>query len=66
MPYLDYEGTPLGVDARLSVELETTPAITTGILHAKEGVGQIGAGVARAPLSCFQEAVRHLDRTLAA
>lgn len=66
VPYLDYEGTPLGVDARLSVELETTPAITTGILHAQEGVGQIGAGVARAPLPCFQESVRHLDRTLAA
>jgi hypothetical protein len=62
---LDYRGTPLGVDARLVTELEVTPAITTGILHARDGVGQIGAGVARAPLSCFQQAVRALDARLA-
>lgn len=64
LPFLDYQGTPLGVDARLIAELGVTPAITTGILHAREGLGQVGAGVARAPLGCFQQAVTSLDARL--
>ncbi len=64
LPSLDYRGTPVGVDARLIAELDVTPAITTGVLHARDGVGQIGAGVARAPLACFQRAVRALDARL--
>jgi len=42
------------------VELNTTPKVTTGILHASSGVGQIGAGVAAAPAECFRAAVRAL------
>ena len=34
--------------------------MTTGILHASAGVGQIGAGVATAPIECFQAALRSL------
>ncbi|MGH9230036.1 MAG: hypothetical protein ACRD07_15150, partial [Acidimicrobiales bacterium] len=45
MPVLDLRGTPLGVDARRVVELGITPKITTGVLHASAGVGQVGAGV---------------------
>jgi hypothetical protein len=65
IPVLDLRGTPLGVDARRVAELGITPSITTGVLHASAGIGQIGAGVARAPLSCFVEAVMALDRALA-
>lgn len=61
LPFLDFEGTPLGVDARLVVELGITPAINTGILDASDGRGQIGAGIARAPLECFRAAVLALD-----
>jgi Protein of unknown function (DUF1116) len=64
MPALDLRGTPLGVDARRVAELGITPRITTGVLHASAGVGQVGAGVAEAPLSCFVDAVMALDRTL--
>jgi hypothetical protein len=64
MPALDLRGTPLGVDARRVAELGITPKITTGVLHASAGVGQVGAGVAEAPLSCFVDAVMALDRTL--
>ena len=63
--FLDFRGTPMGVDVRLAVELETTPAINTGILHASEPVGQIGAGVARAPLECFRQSLLALDGVLA-
>jgi hypothetical protein len=61
LPFLDFRGSPLGVDVRKVVELEIKPAINTGILHASEGIGQVGAGVARAPLTCFQQAVLALD-----
>lgn len=65
IPALGNEGTPLGVDVRKVVELGTTPAITTGILHRSAGTGQVGAGVAEAPLTCFTEALADLDRRLA-
>ena len=55
----------LGVDARRVAELGVAPKITTGVLDAASGAGQIGAGVAEAPLACFVEAVVALDRALA-
>jgi hypothetical protein len=52
------------VDVRKVVELGVTPAVTTGILHLSAGTGQVGAGVAEAPLSCFADALSDLDRRL--
>jgi hypothetical protein len=57
LPPLDFRGTPLGVDLRRVVETGVTPKVNTGILHASSGVGQIGAGVATAPLECFRTAL---------
>ena len=65
LPLLDFRGTPLGVDARRVVELELAPAINTGILHASAGAGQVGAGIAEAPLDCFRQALLALDGRLA-
>jgi hypothetical protein len=64
IPVLENAGTPLGVDVRKVVELGITPAVTTGILHVSAGTGQVGAGVAEAPLDCFAEALIDLDRRL--
>lgn len=60
LPPLDFTGTPVGVDVRRVVELGITPQITTGILHSSSGAGQIGAGVATAPLECFTQALTAL------
>ena len=57
-------GTPVGIDARLVAELGITPQITTGVLHASAGTGQIGAGVAHQPLEPFRDAVLALGDTL--
>jgi hypothetical protein len=57
-------GTPVGIDARLVAELGITPQITTGVLHASAGSGQIGAGVAHQPVEPFRAAVLALDETL--
>lgn len=64
IPLLDFRGTPVGVDARKVVASGSAPKVTTGILHASEGTGQVGAGVATAPLECFVDAVMDLDRRL--
>jgi hypothetical protein len=60
----DYAGTPVGIDARLVVELGITPQITTGVLHATAGTGQIGAGVAHQPVEPFRAALTALSQSL--
>jgi hypothetical protein len=57
-------GTGVGIDARLVAELGITPQITTGVLHASAGTGQIGAGVAHQPLEPFRDAVIALAEEL--
>jgi hypothetical protein len=64
LPSLNFAGTPTGIDARRVVETGVAPVINTGIAHREAGVGQIGAGIARAPLACFEEAVRALGQSL--
>jgi len=65
LPLLDFRGTPVGVDLRKVMETGITPRINTGILHACAGTGQVGAGVAVAPIECFRDALLALDRRLA-
>jgi hypothetical protein len=60
IPALDFAGVPLGIDARLVVELGVTPQITTGVLHVSSGAGQIGAGIAHQPLAPFADALAAL------
>jgi len=57
MPNLDFRGTPMGIDIRKVIETGITPVINTAIASNKAGVGMIGAGVARAPLAMFEEAL---------
>jgi hypothetical protein len=57
IPMLDFAGVPAGIDVRRVVETGIAPAINTGIAHRLPGVGQVGAGVARAPLACFEKAL---------
>jgi len=57
IPALGFRGTPTGVDIRKVVELGITPRINTGIAHREAGVGQVGAGLTRPPLSVFEDAL---------
>jgi len=57
IPTLGFRGTPAGVDIRRVVELGITPRINTGIAHREAGVGQVGAGLVRPPLSVFEDAL---------
>jgi hypothetical protein len=66
IPALGFAGTPAAIDARRVVESGVTPIINTGIAHREPGVGQIGAGITRAPLACFEAGLRELGRRLGA
>lgn len=57
IPPLDFRGTPTGMDLRKIVEKNITPRINTGIAHKEAGIGQVGAGLVRPPISLFQEAL---------
>jgi hypothetical protein len=57
IPALDYAGVPTGIDIRLVVETGIVPTINTGIAHRQPGVGQVGAGVVKAPMACFEQAL---------
>ncbi len=54
---LDFSGVPTGIDIRRVVETGIVPTINTGIAHREPGVGQVGAGIVRAPMACFVEAL---------
>ena len=54
---LDERGAPAGIDVLRVVETGITPIINTGIASKVAGVGQVGAGVVRAPLGCFAAAL---------
>jgi hypothetical protein len=57
IPALEFAGAPTGIDIRRVMETGIAPAINTGIAHRRAGVGQVGAGIARAPLACFERAL---------
>jgi len=64
IPNLDQQGVPSGIDLRKVVETGIAPAINTGIAHKEAGSGQVGAGIARAPLDCFYQALEALVNEL--
>ena len=57
IPNWNFQGTCLGIDARLVVEKGITPVINTGIAHKIAGYGQIGAGTVHPPIECFEKAI---------
>jgi hypothetical protein len=57
IPALDFQGTPTGIDVRKVVEKNITPRVNTGVAHKDAGVGQVGAGLVRPPMSMFEEAL---------
>ena len=64
IPALNFSGTAAGIDVRKVVDTGIQPIINTGIAHKEAGVGQIGAGITRAPLACFTKALLSLSENL--
>jgi len=57
IPYMDFEGTPIGIDIRKVLRTGITPKANTGIAHKCPGVGQIGAGIVTLPVEPFKKAL---------
>ena len=57
MPDMDFRGSPIGIDILKVVETGIAPIINTAIACKRPGVGMIGAGISKAPLSMFEEAL---------
>jgi hypothetical protein len=62
MPALGFEGTSVGIDIRKVVQTGITPIIDTAIAHRDAGHPIIGAGLVRAPLDCFKQALTAFGR----
>ena len=58
MPIFGFQGSPVGIDIRKVVQTGITPIIDTAIAHKNPGYAIIGAGLVRAPLECFQKALK--------
>ncbi|MDA4124504.1 MAG: DUF1116 domain-containing protein [Thaumarchaeota archaeon] len=56
IPFLDFKGTPTGIDLRKVLKTGIAPTINTGIAHKKAGIGQVGAGTITFPMQVFTEA----------
>jgi hypothetical protein len=57
MPALGFAGTSVGIDVRKVVQSNTAPIIDTAIAHKDPGYPIIGAGLVRAPMECFKQAL---------
>jgi hypothetical protein len=64
IPALDFRGTPTGIDIRKVVETGILPSINTGIAHKDPGVGQVGAGLVKPPMNCFEDALQAFVKDL--
>lgn len=64
IPYLNFRGTPTGIDVVRVVEKNILPFIDTGVAHKKPGIGQVGAGVLSAPAEPFRKAFEGLAEAL--
>ena len=58
IPNLEFRGSPTGIDIVKVIETGIQPVINTAIASAKAGGGMIGAGVARAPMKMFVDALK--------
>ncbi len=54
IPYLGYRGSPTGIDVFRVLDTGVLPAMDIGVA-GRDG-GQIGAGIVRAPMECFEKA----------
>lgn len=60
IPTMDFRGTPTGIDIIKVLKTGIQPTITTGMAHKDPGVGQVGAGIVKAPFACFVDAAEYM------
>jgi hypothetical protein len=63
IPNLDFRGSPIGIDIAKVIDTGITPVINTAIVSKEAGVGMVGAGVSRAPMAMFEQALLAYGKT---
>lgn len=58
VPALNFGGVPTGIDLVKVVATGILPVINSGVAHRREGVGQVGAGLATPPMEAMNKALR--------
>ncbi|KXB00340.1 hypothetical protein AKJ42_00945 [candidate division MSBL1 archaeon SCGC-AAA261C02] len=58
IPFMNFQGVPIGIDVRKVVDTGIEPFINTGVAHKDPGVGGVGFGLVRAPMDCFKKALK--------
>jgi hypothetical protein len=58
IPTMDFVGAPVGIDIRKVAETGIVPVVDTAAAHKDPGHRMIGTGRARAPVECFNKALR--------
>ncbi len=66
IPYLNFRGTPTGIDVIKVIEKNILPFIDTGVAHREPGIGQVGAGVLNAPVEPFKKALESFANKISA
>jgi hypothetical protein len=64
IPTMDFVGVATAIDALKVVETGILPVINTGMAHKSPGIGQVGAGIVKAPLGCFIKAIQAFNDNL--
>jgi len=59
IPYLNFRGTPTGIDVLKVAETGISPVLDTGVAHKQPGVRQVGAGIVRTPIEAFVKAAEN-------
>ena len=64
IPGMDFRGTPTGIDLLKIIETGMVPVVNTGIAHRDPGIGMVGAGLVKPPMSCFVKALKGFVKTI--
>lgn len=59
-PNLNFRGAATGIDVRKVIASGILPIINTGMAHKNPGIGQVGAGIVKPPVECFEKALLSL------
>jgi len=64
IPYMNFRGSPTGIDVVKVAEKNILPFIDTGVAHREPGIGQVGAGVLDASRAPFEKAFEGFAQSL--
>jgi len=62
LPWVEFVGTPIGIDVRKVVETNILPIIDTAIAHQEGGL--IGVGMVSPPITCFNKALSAIAKAV--